>query len=260
MAALHKHSLAYIKGNQQQYLSFAYIIVIHGIVIQIWHTARHTNTSQLITFPWRNHHEWTSSKSLRSRLSTWADTVPPVSCTCTLQLILEFGTLACRFIVPRRNCWNPGMCTWFDGFLWVCCLCLHQSYEASLNFEYKMHKLKIEMVFWDVGKHTFFLLYVLDTSSVEFLFLELMRLCCVLESTTIAFWLPGPCGIHPVPEWNPAGCELPTPSEFTAALCVAYWFWATFCLWSSCSTSLLTCWPVMSKQATFAASNNYTSF
>ncbi|KXG31321.1 hypothetical protein SORBI_3004G338600 [Sorghum bicolor] len=65
MAALDTHSLAYIKGNQ--YLSFTYIIVIHGKVF-MFGIRRHTNTSQLITFPWRNYPEWTSSRSLWSRL------------------------------------------------------------------------------------------------------------------------------------------------------------------------------------------------
>ena len=32
---------------------------------------------------------------------TWADAVPLVSGTCTLQLTLEFDTLACRFIVAN---------------------------------------------------------------------------------------------------------------------------------------------------------------
>jgi len=79
------------------------------------------------------------------------------------------------------------------------------------------------MVFWDVGKHTFFLVCVLDTSDVDFLFVQLELLFCVLDSTTIAFGLPPaadwePAGCDPASDWFPFGCELP-PADWDPPAC-----------------------------------------
>lgn len=51
------------------------------------------------------------------------------------------------------------------------------------------------MMFSKFVAFAFFLPCVLDTLAVEFLLVKLVLLCCVLESTAIAFQLPCPCAI-----------------------------------------------------------------